>query len=154
VSSDDSFRTSTPATAKGTKRYLSILAPAVVLALAVTYLLGIAWWPGGLASGRVLHGSGCPSRGETTVEGPLDRPAEDADSFPPGRDWSVIDRDPDTLPGSWLAGAYGAERWLKARLPWRVRFKVEWDSEGSLLAVYGGHDDICMIARVVATARG
>ena len=133
---------------------LSILVPVLCLLAVVMYVMGIAWWPGGTAPGSVLHGSGCPVASQyTTLEGPEDRPAEDAEDYPPGRDWSLLDDDPDSLPGSWLGSGFGAERWLKARLPWRVRFGVEWDSEGSLLAVYGNHDDICMIARAVADAR-
>jgi hypothetical protein len=133
---------------------LPLFLPLLVVVAVVMYLGGIAWWPGGIAPRSVLHGTGCPVASQyTTVEGPQDRPAEDAEDYPPGRDSSLLDDDPDTLPGGWLASGYGAERWLKARLPWRVRFGVEWDSDGSLLAVYGNHDQICMIARLVAHAR-
>jgi hypothetical protein len=134
---------------------LIALAGFLALALAVFYVVGIAWTPGGNAPSSVLHGSGCPVVGaHVSVEGPDDRPDEDADDYAPGHEWAFLDGDPDSLPGARVGGGWGAERHAKAQLPWRVRFRMEWDSEGSLLAAYGSHDDICMLARVIAHERG
>lgn len=131
---------------------LLVAAPVLLLLFGVFYVMGIAWTPGGNAPRGVLHGKDCPiASARTTIEGPQDRPAEDADNYEPGRDWSLLDDDPDSLARAF--SGYGAERYLKAQLPWRVRFRMEWDSEGSLVAAYGSRADICMLARVVAHIR-
>ena len=119
-----------------------------VCVLATGFLLGVAAAPSGSAPRAVLTGTGCPQDGEhVLVEGPGDRPAEDADVYPPGRDWSLLGYEIEDELG--VTYTWSAERKIKASLPWRVRFGVEWDSEGGLLAAYGNREQICMVARVV-----
>lgn len=119
-----------------------------VLVLAPGFVLGVAPVPWGSAPRAVLTGDGCPQDGEDVfVEGPGDRAAEDAESYPPGRDWSLLGYDIEDELG--VTFTWSAERKIQASLPWRVRFGVEWDSEGGLLAAYGNREQICMIARVV-----
>ena len=132
---------------------LSFGLPVLLVAAAVVYVMGISLLPWGTAPSDVREGTDCPVASEfTTVVGPSDRPAEDNELYEPGRDWDLIDDDPESLPGGWLGGT-GAERWMKSRLPWNVRFRINWDSEGSALVAIGSHDDICMLARLVASAR-
>jgi hypothetical protein len=135
------------------RRRLALAAGAAALVLLVLYVMGVAVWPGGTDAGGAAQAGECPASEHVSIEGPEDRPQEDAGNYAPGRDWSLLDDYPELLPGSWLGGGFGAERYLKARLPWRVRFRMEWDSEGSLLAAYGSHDDICSLARVVERKR-
>lgn len=119
-----------------------------VCVLAAGFLLGVAAAPSGSAPRAVLTGTGCPQDGEDVlVEGPGDRAAEDADVYPPGRDWSLLGYEIEDELG--VTFTWSAERKIKASLPWHVRFGVEWDSEGGLLAAYGNREQICMIARVV-----
>lgn len=132
-----------------------LLIPAVGLVLLVAYIMGVAWLPGGTAPRRVLHGSGCPQSEQALVEGPADRSPEDAAAydFEPGYDWFLFDDYPELLPGSRFFGARGAERSVQAMLPWRVRFRIRWDSDLSVLSAFGSERDICMLARVVEHAR-
>jgi hypothetical protein len=111
-----------------------------VVVVVVAFVLGLAWLPGGVAPASVLRGSSCPEGGDVEVESPTDR-LPDAD----GDYWALLDR------GS--THGWFEERHLKSQLPWRVRFRLEWDSEGSLLAAYGTQSDVCMAARVLAHDR-
>ncbi len=135
------------------------LAPAAVLFLAAAvvvaggYVLGLGWAPWGGAPTAVRSGTSCPHDGSSViVEGPGDRPARDADMYPPGRDWSF--RGYELEPKLNATYTWSAERKIRASLPWRVRFGVEWDSEGGLVAAYGNREQICTIARVVQWRTG
>lgn len=120
--------------------------------VAGAHVLGLAWTPWGSAPSEVLSGPGCPQDGQdVVVEGPRDRPVEDAAMYPPGRDWSLLGYELEDELGTTYT--WSAEREIKAALPWGVRVGVEWDSEGGLLAVYGNREQICMIARVVQWQR-
>jgi hypothetical protein len=125
--------------------------------LLMGYVMGFAWTPGGNAPSRVLDGNGCPVSepgGDVSVEGPHDRPAEDNQDYKPGHQWSLLAHDPEKVLRVGFGG-HGAEHLVKAQLPWKVRWRMEWDSESGLFAVYGSHADVCMVARVVAhRARG
>ena len=119
-----------------------------VVGLVIAALLGVARGPWGGAPSAVLAGTACPYNGDDViVEGPGDRPLEEADMYPSGRDWSLRGYELEHELG--VTDTWSAERKIKASLPWRVRFGVEWDSEGGLLAAYGDRDQVCMIARVV-----
>ena len=124
-----------------------------VAVLVSAFVLGLARTPWGSAPSAVLSGTGCPhNSGDLLVEGPRDRPADQAASYPPGRDWSLLGYELEDELG--VTYTWSAERKVKASLPWRVRFDVEWDSEGGLLAAYGDQEQICMVARVVEWQRG
>lgn len=121
--------------------------------LASAFVLGLARSPWGGAPSRVLSGTACPQDGEDViVEGPRDRSVEEAAMYPPGRDWSLLGYELEDELG--VTYTWSAERKIRASLPWRVRFGVEWDSEGGLLAAYGNREQICMMARVVQWRRG
>ena len=116
----------------------------LVLVLVARLVLGIAWTPGGNAPGRVIHGTACPEGGPyVSVLGP-----DLSDEQDPTTNWSLVDGDPDSLPWGGFGG-YGAEAYVKAQLPWRVRFRINWDSEGGALVAVGSRYDVCMVARVV-----
>jgi hypothetical protein len=86
------------------------------------------------------------------VEGLEDRTAHAATSYPPGRDWSLRSYAPDITNIMRTRTTLGAERKIKSQLSWSVRFGVEWDSEGGMLAVYGSSIQVCLIARIVKHA--
>ncbi len=113
------------------------------------YFLGFAWDPSGDAPRAVLDGRGCSvSDGNVTVDAPAPTSAlgDEAGS------WSLLAYDAAVVLRTGLGG-YGAERYVKAQLPWTVRMRLVWDSESDLLAAYGTQEDICMVARVVEERR-
>lgn len=113
------------------------------------YFLGFAWDPSGDAPQAVLQGPGCTvSDGNVSVDAPAPTSALDG---APGS-WSLLAYDAAVVLHTDLGG-YGAERFVKAQLPWAVRMRLVWDSESDLLAAYGTKDDICMLARVVEQRR-
>jgi hypothetical protein len=84
------------------------------------------------------------------IEGPDDRDAEDNEDYEPGRDWSLTCYQPDLaeLVGSHV-NTLQTQRLIAARLPRDVQARLDWDSEGGMLAVYGNEADIRAVARVL-----
>ncbi len=120
----------------------------LVAVVAVVYALGFAWQPTGNAPRSVLDGAGCAvSDTNVSVDGPQEVVSDEPDGA-----WSLLAFDADQVLHTSLGG-YGAERYVKAQLPWGVRMRLMWDSESGLLAAYGARDDICMLARVVEQRR-
>lgn len=113
------------------------------------YFLGFAWMPEGNASPRVLHGLGCAVNDtNVSVEAPASTQAGAATTGA----WGLLAYDAALVLQTDLGG-YGAERYVKAQLPWAVRMRLTWDSESDLLAAYGTREDVCMLARVVEQRR-
>ena len=121
-------------------RLLAGTAAATVLLSLGVYFLGFAWKPGGNAPATVLHGVGCGVSDDSVA----------IDAAEPS--WSLYTYDAAVTLQTGLGG-FGAERYVKAQLPWSVRMRLVWDSDTDLLAAYGSRDDICMLARVVEQRR-
>jgi hypothetical protein len=100
----------------------------------------------------VLHGSGCPADNDLIVEGPGDRSAADNVDYPKGHDWDLRVYEPGAVMHRSFGGQR-AERFVKSQLPWSVRFRMDYDSESGMMALYGTHADVCMASRVVAHYR-
>jgi hypothetical protein len=86
---------------------------------------------------------------EIIVEGPDDRDPEEAEDHPPGREWCARTYDVGHFAGA--GHVVDAEDRLRARLPRDVRERLEWDSEGGMLCVYGGEADIRLVAQAMET---
>jgi hypothetical protein len=84
---------------------------------------------------------------EIIVEGPDDRDPEEAEDYPPGRDWCARTDDVGHFAGA--GDVLDAEDRIRAPLPRDVRERLEWDSEGGMLCVYGGEADIRLVAQVM-----
>jgi hypothetical protein len=132
----------------------TIAASLVVLLVAWSsfHLLGIAWRPSGNAPSSVLQANNCPDDGDLIVEGPQDRSAEANADYDRAHQWALRMYEPDKVMhlGN---GGYGDERFVRSQLPWRVRFRLSYDSESGMMALYGTRADICMAARVIANRR-
>jgi hypothetical protein len=88
--------------------------------------MGVNWWPWGAVPDRVQHGLDCPHDPDRViVEGPEDRTANAAISYPPGRDWSLPSYAPDITNIMRTRTTVGAERKSKSQLSWSVRFGFE-----------------------------
>ncbi len=89
-----------------------------------------------------------------TVEGPDDRDPEDNEDYEPGRDWSLTCYQPEL---SELVGSHGdtteTQQLLADRLTSDVQARLEWDSEGGMLAVYGSEADIQAVAGAMQAMR-
>ena len=89
-----------------------------------------------------------------TIEGPDDRDPEDNEDYEPGRDWSLICHQPEL---SDLVGSHGntleTQRLIESRLPVDVNARLDWDSEGGMLAVSGGQADIRAVADAMQNLR-
>ena len=86
---------------------------------------------------------------EIIVEGPDDRDPEEADGYPPGRDWCASTEHVGHFAGA--GHVIDAEDRIRAQLPRDVRERLEWDSEGGMLCVYGGRSDIHLVAQVMSS---
>jgi hypothetical protein len=116
----------------------------------LAYFMGVSSWPWGRLPSSVRRSQECPRDGLLIrVDGPQDRPDEDPELYPSGRDWCLYSDAPYVTRALGVDETGQAERIIKARLPWRVRFGVEWDSEGQMIAVYGNGDQIALIARAI-----
>lgn len=124
-------------------RLMAVLAGVTALLSLGVYFLGFAWKPSGNASSEVLHSGGCSVYDDRVS---VDRPPAVEDQ------WSLYAYDAALTLKTGLGG-YGAERYVKAQLPWSVRMRLVWDSDTDVLAAYGKQDDICMLARVVEGRR-
>jgi hypothetical protein len=88
------------------------------------------------------------------IEGPDDRDPEDNEDYESGRDWSLTCYQPEL---SELVGSHRntleTQRLIASRLSSDVQARLEWDSEGGMLAVCGSEADIRAVASAIQAMR-